>query len=290
MYEKIIVPLDGSENSEKVLPYIEELAKRTHCELIFLGVCSEHERSFEYLFKKHIQDLAVQFNNKGLKSRSVFLYGSPSEEIIKYADDNDASLIAMATHGRSGFKEWVLGGVSEKILVHSSKPILFISPKGEGDKAAKGTSLQKILVPLDGSELGAVTLPWAKELCKSTNGKLFLLHIIVSPSKTVGMMYYAAGFEKQLAETLREQSQEYIGGIVAELEKETLDSKFDLIEGVPSEEILNYARKNSIELIAMSTHGMTGFSRVVLGSVVHQVIHKSDIPVLVVPAKAKNVQ
>jgi nucleotide-binding universal stress UspA family protein len=287
MYEKMIVPLDGSENSETVLPYVEELAKIIHCELTFVGVCSEYERSFEYLFKKYVQDMAVQFKNKGLQSRAAFLYGSPSEEIIKYADANSASLIALATHGRSGFKEWLLGGVSEKILLHSSKPVLLISPRGQKDSSVKRVKFQNILVPLDGSEMGAAALPWAIELGKKTKGKLFLLHIIPSTSKVVGVMNYAAGFEKQLADTLRKQAREYITGVIAGLEKEKPDSKYDLIEGIPSQEILNYARKNFIDLIALSTHGMTAANRAVMGSVAHQVTHNSDIPVMIIPAQFK---
>lgn len=284
MYQKMIVPLDGSENSERVLPYAGELAQKTHGELAFIGVCSEHERSFEYLFKKYVQDVAAQFKNKGLQARSAFLYGNPAEEITRYAEANGANLIALATHGRSGFKEWTLGGVAEKILLHSSKPVLLISPKVQETGVEKEARFKNILVPLDGSELGAAALPWAKELCKRTNGKLSLLHVIMSTRKVIGVMKFAAGFEKELVETLFKQSREYITGVAAELEKEKLDSKYDLIEGIPAEEILNYAGKNSIDLITMSSHGMTGLSRAVLGSVVHQVVHNSGIPVMVVPA------
>ena len=288
MYERVIVPLDGSQNSERVLPYVEELAQRTHCDLTFVGVSSDQERSFEYIFKKYVQDLAVQFKNKGLRAQSAFLYGSPSEEIIRYADTNGASLIAAATHGRSGFQEWILGGVSEKILLHSSKPVLLISARQPGTGATKSTSLQNVLVPLDGSEAGEAALPWAEELAKSTNGRLVLLRVVLSTSKVVGVMNYATGFERQLVSTLRGQAREYLTSVVAELEKKGLDTKYDLIEGIPSEAILDYAKQNSIDLIVMTKHGMSAPSRAVLGSVVHQVVHASDIPILVVPVRVES--
>jgi nucleotide-binding universal stress UspA family protein len=287
LFEKIIVPLDGSENSEKVLPYVEELARQTNAELIFTGVCSECEQAFENLFKKYILEQHIQSKKKGIQARSIFLNGNPSEEIIKYADSNSADLIALSTHGRSGFKEWILGGVSEKILLHSSKPVLLISPKGKKEKTSRSVTLQNILVPLDGSALGAMSLPVAKELVKRTNGKIFLLNVILSTQRVIGIMNYATGFERQLANALHEQAQQYITGIAADLEKEGFESRYDLIDGIPSEEILKYANKNSIDLIVMSTHGMSAASQAVMGSVAHQVVHNSAIPVLIVPAQLK---
>ena len=127
-------------------------------------------------------------------------------------------------------------------------------------------------------------LPWAKELARRTKAKLFLLHVILSPDKLTGVSHYAISFEEQLIETLRKQGREYITSVAAELEREKLDFKYDLITGMPADTILDYAKENDMDLIAMSTHGRTGVGRFILGSVADKVVHVSELPVLLIRA------
>lgn len=287
MYEKVLISLDGSEDSEVVLPYAEELARRLHSKLEIVGVYSEHEHTSERLFKNYLNDLINQLNSKGLQSRAVFLYGNAAEEILNYANNSDTSLIGMATHGRSGIGRWILGSVAEKVLKGATKPLLLVSEKRSKVTAAEKPIFQRILIPLDGSTLGEAMLPWAKELARRTKSKLFLLHVILSPDKLTGVSHYAISFEEQLIATLRKQGREYITSVAAELEREKLDFKHDLITGMPADTILDYANENDIDLIAMSTHGRTGVGRFILGSVADKVVHVSKLPVLLIRAHSE---
>jgi nucleotide-binding universal stress UspA family protein len=285
MYEKVLISLDGSEESEIVLPYGEELARRLHSNLEIVGVYSKHEHTSEHLFKNYLNDVVNQLNSKGLKSRAVFLYGNAAEEILNYTNSSDTSLIAMATHGRSGISRWILGSVAEKVLRGTPKPLLLVSEKRHEAKSAEKPIFQRILVPLDGSRPGEAVLPWAKELVRRTKAKLFLLHVILSPNNLTGVANYAISFEEQLIETLRKQGREYISGVAAGLEREKLDLNYDLITGMPAETIIDYAKKNDMDLIAMSTHGRTGVGRFVLGSIADKVVHISEVPVLLIRAR-----
>jgi nucleotide-binding universal stress UspA family protein len=284
MYEKVLIPLDGSEDSEMVLPYVEELARRLHSEVEIVGVYSKHEHTSERLFKNYLNELVNQLNSKELRSRAVFLYGNAAEEILSYLNDSDTSLIGMATRGRSGITRWVLGSVAEKVLRGSSKPLLLVSEKHSKVRAEEKPMFQRVLVPLDGSALGATVLPWAKELARRAKAKLFLLYVILSPDKIIGVSHYAISFEKQLIEILRKQGREYITGVATELQREKIDFQYDLITGMPADTILDYAKENDIDLIAMSTHGQTGVGRFILGSVADKVVHVSDLPVLLIRA------
>jgi nucleotide-binding universal stress UspA family protein len=284
MYEKVLISLDGSEDSEMVLPYGEELARRLHSKLEIVGVYSEHEHTFEHLFKNYLNELVNQLSSKGLQSKIVFLHGNAAEEILNYANNSDTSLIGMATHGRSGISRWILGSVAEKVLRGATKPLLLVPEKRHEAKSVEKSIFRRILVPLDGSTPGEVVLPWAKELARRTKSKLFLLHVILSPDKLTGVSHYAISFEEQLIEILRKQGREYITSVAAELEREKLDFKYDLITGMPADTILDYAKENDIDLIAMSTHGRTGVGRFVLGSVADKVVHVSEVPVLLIRA------
>lgn len=282
MYEKIVVPLDGSENSESSLSYAEGLARLFGSELDFIGVGSDQERPFEHLFHKHIENVAREFKDRGLNSRAVFTYGHPADEILKYSNEVNPSLIVMATHGRSGFAEWTVGGVAEKVLLHAPMPVLLIPRKHPGARQAAPAKFERILLPLAGSSPGPTALPWAKELAKRAKAKIFLLHVLLSTSNVVGVLNYALGFERQLIAVLRQQAQEYVDNIAEELTREGIEFQRDLVTGIPSDAILEFASRNAINLIAMSTRGRVGASRIILGSVTHQIVHTTEIPVLAV--------
>ncbi len=284
MYDKIIVLLDGTEHAEAVLPHAKEIAQKTRSQLSIVGICVDGSCILERLLVKYLENLAGQLKSEGLRiEKTALLKGNHAEEILKYAGETQMNLIAMAYYSRLSSEDWPLGNMSDKILTQSkSKISLLLVPELNKANVPAKASLRKILVPLDGSDLGAVALPWAKELVKKTGAKLFLLQVLSSAYKTIGVMNYAAGFEKQLIKTMRKEADEYLSKAAVNLKKEGIDSKLDLVEGIPAEAILGYARSNSIDLIAISTHGRTGLSRFIMGSVAQKVVHYSEVPVLVI--------
>jgi nucleotide-binding universal stress UspA family protein len=146
----ILVPLDGSELAESVLPHVEALAKQRDAglvDVVLLNVCeplvmpaaSTPEASFNWgkLMEEHIayskrvaeQYLAGvgrQLKNAGLKVSSEVLEGEPAGEIINYANKNPFNLIVMATHGRSGLSRWAYGSVAGKVLLGVSSPVFLV--------------------------------------------------------------------------------------------------------------------------------------------------------------------
>ncbi len=135
-FENILVPMDGSECAEMILPKIEKLATDLKASIHLLQVVYAHtfpgvdpteaevavvRKAEEYL--KKIED---QLNAKGFKADSHVRYGDEAEEILDHASQKDVDLIAMTTHGRSGIKRFLLGSVAEKILRHSAKPVFLV--------------------------------------------------------------------------------------------------------------------------------------------------------------------
>jgi nucleotide-binding universal stress UspA family protein len=135
-FENILVPLDGSECAEMILPKVEKLATDLKANIHLLQVVYAHtfpgvdpteaevavvRKAEEYL--KKIED---QLKAKGFKVDTHVRYGDDAEEILDHASQKDIDLIAMTTHGRSGIKRFLLGSVAEKILRHSPKPIFLV--------------------------------------------------------------------------------------------------------------------------------------------------------------------
>jgi len=151
MFEKVLVCLDGSALSEEILPYIEKesrsLGKIILLEVIGtpgvslpLGVPGEAispvqtnammKRVQEEMEKApaYLEAKAQPLRDKGLEVECVVLEGTPSQAIIEYARDNEIGLIALATHGHSGFRHITLGSTAEYVLKNSGLPILMVTP------------------------------------------------------------------------------------------------------------------------------------------------------------------
>ncbi len=153
MYERILVPLDGSKVGEIALPYVEELVSKlspeVKVEVILLQVVSSlthyviaGEVSAQVPYTKEeteqIENKAVEYLNKageGLRSKRAKVkievkIGSAAEEIIRVADEIKADLIAMSTHGRSGISRWAFGSITDRVLRGGNVPVLVVrAPK-----------------------------------------------------------------------------------------------------------------------------------------------------------------
>ena len=153
MYERILVPLDGSKVGEAALPYVEELVSKlspkVKVEVTLLQVVSllthyvvagEASVSVPYTEKEveQIEKKAKGYLDeigKGLRSKRAIVKvrvgtGNAAEAIIKAADEIDADLIAMSTHGRSGISRWAFGSVTDRVLRGGNKPVLVVrAPK-----------------------------------------------------------------------------------------------------------------------------------------------------------------
>jgi nucleotide-binding universal stress UspA family protein len=136
----ILVPLDGSELAEGVLPHAEAIAKQRGTELVeivllrviespvgepyFRNVPVTKEEVGQYLDK-----IEQRLENAGLKVRSEVLEGDPAEQIINYAGENPSNLIVMSTHARSGIGRWFYGSVTATVLHRASSPIFLVRPE-----------------------------------------------------------------------------------------------------------------------------------------------------------------
>ncbi|MBN1161936.1 MAG: universal stress protein [Dehalococcoidales bacterium] len=154
MFSKILVPLDGSKVGEAALPAIEQmiskLAAGTKVEVVLIGVITllrhwvvvgEASAPVSYteeelnLIKKRVEDYLGKtgdsLKKKGVTVSTIVSTGNAADEIIKAAGQTGADLIAMSTHGRSGWKRLAFGSITDKVMHHSSIPVLMVrAPEG----------------------------------------------------------------------------------------------------------------------------------------------------------------
>ena len=149
MYERILVPLDGSERAEAILPHVEALAHQFGSELILLQIFEpmaalvtpydmfpyydeEESERRQGEVAAYLDSLAQQLNERGIAARSLVLPGPIVNAILEGADQKDASLIAMASHGRTGLARVFYGSVTSGVLNQADRPLLIIRSSGHG--------------------------------------------------------------------------------------------------------------------------------------------------------------
>ena len=287
MYEKILVPLDGSRLAETALPYAEELAGAFNSEVILIGICEPAESQYLHMCQLYIEKMAelVRSHIKGetrIKVKSVSLVGEPAQEIINYAEENNISLTIMTTHARSGIMLWVMGSITDRVLPRINMSVLLIRAEAPSLKVG-GEMFNKILVPLDGSEAGKVALPYVRELSKKLKSEVILLQV-VAPGQhvhTVGGLDYVL-FADQQVESMKAQAKQYLEKVSRELTGTTIRSEVRV--GDASREIIKFTDETNISLVAISTHGHSGIRQWIFGNVTHKILQTSNTPVLLVKA------
>jgi len=146
--DRALVPLDGSKESEAVIPYIEELAASLNAEVTLLQVLTpgyfanySGGGGYQYIYFQenqirldekfagdYLDKIGTRLKRKGITVRSQVRLGNAAEEIIKLAADVQVDVVAMSTHGRSGIGRWILGSVADKILNEGGTPLLLVRP------------------------------------------------------------------------------------------------------------------------------------------------------------------
>jgi nucleotide-binding universal stress UspA family protein len=147
---------------------------------------------------------------------------------------------------------------------------------------------KKILVPLDGSELSESILEHVITIttdCKVP--KVILMRVRKSLDKDVRIALDPET-ALELDQTYHDDAANYLKSIAKALEQKDISVKIEVLEGDPAKEILKYSKNNDVDLIIMSTHGRSGVSRIVFGSVADKVIRQTEAPVLIRPASHRS--
>jgi nucleotide-binding universal stress UspA family protein len=145
MYNKILVPLDGSEFSECTLGHVKTIAMGCQIPNVVLfrvvkplpdtygtakGLRREADEKAENHVKEYLAEVADRLKKEGLAVETAVAHGLPAEEILDYAKKNGVDLIIMSTHGRSGVSRLAFGSVTDKVLRNSITPVLTVAPQG----------------------------------------------------------------------------------------------------------------------------------------------------------------
>ena len=290
MNARILAPIDGCEQSERVIPYIATLCNRTGSPALLLHVLPPQLHHQRAIHEQYMEGLASQLRSHLTRSNVeveyIVLEGKPNREIADYAARPDIGLVAAAPHSQTSSGHWAIGKTADKVIRETYKPVLL---GGVADIHAftQEQILTRVLVPLDGSRASRAVLPLVEELLdpvwRSGEGTLTLAHVVPATHYAAGpLIARRVPYNHNELDGIRQEAQRYLDEVAARLRADDRAVQTVVTEGDAATMILEIAAATDANLIAMTTHGYTGFSRLFLGSTADRVLHNSKAPLLLV--------
>lgn len=305
MYRSILVPLDGSPASEHALPWALSIAQqdgtslhlvRVHMAPVPLMVGSElasdvvMDDAIRTAESSYLNDIAKRLSAAStIPVHHTLLEGTPIDAIQEHAKALKNDLIVMTTHGRGAFARFWLGSVADKIVRHSTIPTMLIRPNEQAADLTARPFIQRIVIPLDGSDLAERAIEPAIKLGKVMGAEyslILVLDAVENIEALARLKIHEAGAwhpEATLA-----KANVYLERVAHRMRGHSLIVHPKVIQhGSAAGTILDYAQTHGHPVIALATHGRSGIKRMLLGSVADKVVRGATMPVLVYhPAEA----
>lgn len=297
MYDRILVALDGSETSEEALVFVEHLASQRvrllrvemneHMPVspFMTGIYLDWEVPNPEGTRNELEAIAERLRNRGWTVEVEVRIGDATEEIIASAEDAD--LVVMTTQGRGAAGRVIFGSTADRVARHGTTPTLLLRV---GSDPIEQVDPSRVVVPLDGSELAEQALPEAERLARVLGVPLHLV-------RAVGADELLATVRAELAATEPEPSQEaevyerarqkperqaveYLASHATALREAGFTVEIEILKGTPAFVLLWMLKPDDV--VVMTTHGLGGYQRWVIGSVAEKLVREAVAPVLLV--------
>jgi nucleotide-binding universal stress UspA family protein len=286
MFKTIVVPLDGTPQSNVALPLARLLAHASRGRLVLVRVVdsvtlSPDERvEQQCLALKQLKLIANELHPAGIDAEVRVSTGDAASEILAVAEVEHADALIVATH-TTGLDRLVDNSTTGRLVARSNLPVFVVRPGGR-----RVTGLRTVLAAVDGSPGGAQALDEAVALARLTGAALVLVRVIPAPEH----FGFDPVLEKTLGVTPRphadaralEIAEDYVNDVSRRLRAHGIEATPRVMVGVPAERIVVAAQQVDADLIVMSTHGYQVPLRTLLGSVADEVVRHAGRPVLLV--------
>jgi nucleotide-binding universal stress UspA family protein len=302
MFSHLLLPLDGSPIAAQAIPYATTLARALGSHITLLSViepapdwsgmpratAKEADERARALASAYLGTVADHLSGEGLTVSTDVRLGNAAVTLLAAAEEDNCSLIVMATHGRSGINRLRLGSVAQHTVRHAPIPALIVRAD-ERAPSEGAAAVSTITVTLDGSAVAEQVLPTAATLADALRVPLNLLEVLPN--------YYFASYAwpGMVYAPSPEQAQEEEEAVAAYLEEtaKTLHTPGREVHTAWQRSVTNRADPVIIDYLAarptgiavMASHGRDGVARWVLGSTAEAVIAQPPCAVLVVRAR-----
>ncbi len=318
MFDKVLVPLDGSKLAEQSLPYARVFAKGLGARIALLRVCEpvdpdlgapvhgqtygrgvasgltypvdapevthgqhldQDVASIKTIAQDYLEKVAAPLRDEGIAVTCTVGEGRAPQYIVEEAQKEPNTVTAMSTHGRLGIARWTLGSVTDKVLHNTTVPLLTIRASDDGDPT-RHVRLTRVIAPLDESAEAETVLPTVAALARELDLSVCLVNVHLMSGVDTN---YASLGHGSIVQEVDDKAEAYLGRVAERLEDEGVSSVDGRVRhGSVAQSIIDVASEPEGGLVVMSTHGRAGLSHWMMGSVTDKVVRQCDVPVIVI--------
>jgi len=327
MFQRILVPLDGSTRAERALPVAARIARAAGSTIVLLRAVTFPAELTPYLIPegalaqqvsdeqlaeaaKYLASIAQSDQLMGIATETITIDGPPAPTILDAAHTRDIDLVIMCSHGYTGFTRWMLGSVAEKVARLAPAPVLVLHEHGSV-LAGPHPNMERplrALVALDGSQLAEAALAPTAQLVTAltapASGAVHLVRVLRPPFGE-GESGVRIPVDKSTHEEILHQTRQYLDSVAERFRTGDLADLHLLVTwsvafdtdvagtliriAENGEDATGIDVFGKCDLIAMATHGRSGFVRWALGSITERVLQATRLPIFVVrPLQAKD--
>jgi nucleotide-binding universal stress UspA family protein len=301
MFDTILVPLDGSQLADCVLPHVVAISHPFDAEIILLRMLEKNQagtsaQMFDLLNWQinktkstlYLEKTKARIQSLSVRARTAVIEGLVAEGIIEYAQSHGMKLIVLSSHGRNGLTQWGISSITQKIILSAQTSLLIVRAHQYGDHTDElsATALyQNILVPLDGSQRAENVLPIVTQLAHFHKSQVHLAHVVNTPEMARQMPPTSEDIElaNRVVERNREEAANYLEQLKSRSYLEGIAVQTHLITSENTAVALHQLEEQAqIDIVALNAHGYSGNHQWPYGSMVNNFILYGKAPLLIV--------
>ena len=287
VFDKALVPFDGSTQTDRVLSYMTRLARGMNMPLVLASVLAPGARSaldqMRQEVDRHLQEIVTRLTESGVEATAVVAVGRPVQELVRLAEQEGCNLILLPPRGEASHAWGALGNIREKVIQASPVPILTIPLHEATPDQSIGATITSVIVPLDGSSVAETALPYAEELAQKLAAEIMLVRAVSPGSLYIGTMADVPYIDPRAMELGENEAADYLGRVADKLRDDGFAVSSQHLHAQPAPGIVALASQTPQSLITLTTHGRSALARWFIGSVAEEVVETAETPVLVIP-------
>lgn len=303
MFNRLLVPLDGSHLAESVIPAVNFLQQKLAVSVSLVHIVEknapteihgQHHLANEEEAETYLKEIAQKSFPTSAKV-NFHVHTAEIENVAKSITDHveelDSDLIVMCTHGRGGMHDLLVGSIAQQVIALGATPVFLMKPPP--DENIPLFQLKKILIPLDGQTDHEIGLEKSKYLAKKLDASMQLVLVVYTYGHISGQWTPTSrmlpGSTKELLDMEVHNATEYLKNLKENLIKEGYSVTANVFRGDPAEVITRATLDMKIDLISVGTHAKKGMDAFWSGSVTPKICKKCPVPFLLIPIHPKNV-
>ncbi len=299
MFKRVLVPMNGSESTERILPHLVQVTNWCDSELTLLHVLrptrsrSTGDLQIEYpnmltdraqgLAREYFSELVEQFDGIGVTARSTTATGELVGTVVARASTGGFDLLALAVGERHPAVRHVTESPSEKIRVRSTIPMLILNGHMARRKKDPEKTLTRLLVALNGTRVSEFALPYVRRVARAGDLPITLLRVVPEISdfhRSVELSSIAPPF----IEGALQNAEDYLERHATLLTEEGFDVDTRVEVGPAARTLTDVQEREPEHLLVMASVVRRGWRRTILGCTADEVIRTSGRPLLLIPA------